>query len=220
MARRSIIHTARLGTQVYDIVRQRLRAGAIDPQLRLTDIKLAEELGVSRTPVREALLQLVHDGLLMEGARGYTLPPQTPKAIRERVELRRVLMPVVACRATMSGTARQKKQLQRAFEDEQRYLDHADPEPYLEATHRFRSILMAMCGNDVMARSALLYDDMAHWYRAAAFQHTTHRHHVSRFYSQMCDAVQQGRAEDAAFAMRGIMDYAIAKIDDIVPHAA
>lgn len=220
MARRSIVHTASLSEQVYGILRQRLRTGGVGPGIRVSDAQVAAELGVSRTPVREALLQLVRDGLLVEGVRGYVLPPQTPKAIRERIEFRRVLMPAVACRAAGKATLRQKSQLQRALDEELRHVETTEPEPYLEATRRFRSLLVDMCDNEVMARTARLHDDMAHWYRAAAFRYAAHRRNVAGFYVQICDAVQHARPEEAAYAMRGIMDYAIAKIDDIVPHAS
>jgi DNA-binding GntR family transcriptional regulator len=56
----------------------RISRGVFPPGMRLRDAALAQELGVSRTPVREALLRLVADGLVeADLGRGFTVRPLT-----------------------------------------------------------------------------------------------------------------------------------------------
>ncbi|MDT7777072.1 MAG: hypothetical protein QOC67_5996 [Pseudonocardiales bacterium] len=67
----------------------------VDPSAQgtfLNEVELATRIGVSRTPVREALLLLVADGLIeMLPGRGAYVPPMTGRQIRELMELRGVL---------------------------------------------------------------------------------------------------------------------------------
>ena len=58
------VNVASAADQVYAILRERILAGQLDEQARLHQEALSRELGVSRTPVREALARLASDGLV------------------------------------------------------------------------------------------------------------------------------------------------------------
>ncbi|WP_230532304.1 GntR family transcriptional regulator [Microvirga roseola] len=61
-------------TEISDLLRERILSGEIRPGERLQQIPLSESLGVSRTPLREALAILTNEGLLIyEPNRGYTV---------------------------------------------------------------------------------------------------------------------------------------------------
>lgn len=57
------IHRRNLGADVYRILWERILSRGLDPGEKLSDPRLSEQLGVSRTPVREALHRLVQDGV-------------------------------------------------------------------------------------------------------------------------------------------------------------
>src|ERR1017187_7739867 len=63
-----------LGEQVYNALRAELREGAIGAGQAMQEVQLAEQLGVSRTPVREAMARLASEGLLAEDQRSFTVP--------------------------------------------------------------------------------------------------------------------------------------------------
>jgi DNA-binding GntR family transcriptional regulator len=74
-----------LGEQVYLQILQRIQHGGIAPGSKLRDAAIAADLGVSRTPVREALLRLSREGMLAaDTGRGFRLVPL------DRVELREI----------------------------------------------------------------------------------------------------------------------------------
>ncbi|MBL9063417.1 GntR family transcriptional regulator [Tabrizicola sp.] len=79
--------------RIHDSLRSRLIRGEIAPQMRLVDHAIAAEMGVSRMPVREALMQLVSEGYLESTSRGFALPNLTPDRIAEVFVLRRLLEP-------------------------------------------------------------------------------------------------------------------------------
>ena len=63
------------GSSVYNTLRDMAIAYQLKPGERLSEIELAERLGVSRTPVREALTRLVTEGFLLAATRGYVRRP-------------------------------------------------------------------------------------------------------------------------------------------------
>jgi DNA-binding GntR family transcriptional regulator len=78
--------------KTYEYLKAGIFSGRFRPGERLAEEHLAEELGVSRTPVREALHKLEQDGLIepME-SRGFCIPSDSPEEIEDLFELRTVL---------------------------------------------------------------------------------------------------------------------------------
>ena len=78
------IARAPLADEVYRKVLQRIQHGDFAPGSRVRDTDLAAQLGVSRTPVREALLRLSRDGALENAmGRGFRVRPLDPVEFRE-----------------------------------------------------------------------------------------------------------------------------------------
>jgi len=214
-----IVQVERLRDQVYDLLRQQLRTGAIAPGERLVEVALADRLGVSRTPVREALFQLARDGLLVESERGYMLPEQTRAAIRDRFEIRLLLDPVIVRRACSEATAKQKGDLKKALEQELKLVEIDDPFKYREANIQFRSIMLSMCSNQLLSKAAVLYDDLNQWYGITGFRKVENRRKVTEFHRQICEAIQANTPDVAERAMRGNIELALNELDKLVPES-
>lgn len=88
-----------LAREAYDDLLARLRSGLVGPDDRLVDLDIAQALGVSRMPVREALLRLVSEGYLVSTARGYRLPALSLADVTEIFEVRRLIEPRAAALA-------------------------------------------------------------------------------------------------------------------------
>ena len=83
---------ASLSKVVSDQIRGRILDGTLKPGERLVEDRLSTELGVSRVPVREALLGLSMEGLVrLEPNRGATVAEITPALVGELVEVRTLL---------------------------------------------------------------------------------------------------------------------------------
>src|SRR5688500_3082861 len=99
------LKTQVLRHDVADAIRSAIAGGVLKPGQRVLEVELAEELGVSRLPVREAIRQLEHEGLLVsQPHRGTFVAQVTPDDIREMFSLREALESLaarlVAARAT------------------------------------------------------------------------------------------------------------------------
>jgi DNA-binding GntR family transcriptional regulator len=80
----AIISKKPLREDIHALLRERIVKGDLLPGNRLQDVQLAAELGVSRTPVREALLHLERDGLVeSDPNRGFFVAPLNRKEVAE-----------------------------------------------------------------------------------------------------------------------------------------
>ena len=94
-----------LGDQVYRTLRDYLGSHVIVPGQRLQEAPLALQLGVSRTPVREALARLVSEGLIAAEGRSFTVPVLSDADVDEIYELRGLLEPAALAQAAAAAPA-------------------------------------------------------------------------------------------------------------------
>src|SRR5919201_6943356 len=89
--REKIVPT-QLERRVYERLRAEIGSGQLRPGEQVVEARLAAELGVSKTPVREALIRLQRDGLVeIEPYRGARVRELSPRDVHEILELRRLL---------------------------------------------------------------------------------------------------------------------------------
>ncbi|MET3927406.1 FCD domain-containing protein [Devosia sp. 2618] len=93
--------------RIYQMFLARIRAGEIGREDRLIDNAIGAELGVSRMPVRDALMRLTHEGYLVATTRGFMLPALSMRRVREIFEIRRLLEPRAVGQATIAMTTDQ-----------------------------------------------------------------------------------------------------------------
>ena len=101
---------------VYEIVTDMLMTHAFEPGARLNIEELARTLGVSPTPVREALARVEADGLIVkQPGRSYTVAPLMGiEQVRELIELRLLVEPAMAAKAAAQAEPNEIKALRRA----------------------------------------------------------------------------------------------------------
>lgn len=99
-------HIKTIRDQVYQILRDEICGGKYRPGFRLQESELAEYLGVSRSPLREALRRLVADGLLMEiPNKGVFVKEFTARDIDEIFDMRVMLesYAIRKCRSSLTS---------------------------------------------------------------------------------------------------------------------
>jgi DNA-binding GntR family transcriptional regulator len=85
-------HGISVREKTYDYLKTNILSGHFVPGERLAEEHLAEELGVSRTPVREALHKLEQEGLIEPlESRGFRVPQDSPEEIEDLFDIRTVL---------------------------------------------------------------------------------------------------------------------------------
>jgi len=150
--------------QVYKALRKALLQGQIKPGTRLTESRLATQLGVSRTPVREALRQLQQDGLVKVGNGGRVLVPVPDTRDIEDLYECRILLEVRAVeRAARQATESQLKTMEDALRAAEQALASGDPLEALQHNTGFHDLVARASGNSRLAelldgvRAQILY---------------------------------------------------------------
>lgn len=140
-----------LAHQVYLTLRQQMHRGDIAPDARLVDVEIAEKLGVSRMPVREALMRLVHEGYLIGTTRGFVPTQLTLADITEIFEVRALLEPRAAAQAASRLKGLDLAQLTEARNRAVAAHEAGDAEALMLANIAFRSIWLNAAGNRRLA---------------------------------------------------------------------
>ena len=108
---------ANLGEQVYDRIATALLNGQMRPNDKLTIRGLADQLGVSSTPVRDAIKQLTQEQVLEQrSAKDVRVPVMTQAAYLEILEIRLHLEGLAAERAAERATGEQRAMLRKLLE--------------------------------------------------------------------------------------------------------
>lgn len=107
-------HDKSFSPQIYASLRRQVITGQYRPGQRLVEGELARSWGVSKSPLREALKALQHEGLVEAiPRRGYVVTPITVKQVQDLFDLRFVLEREAAARAARSATPEQLEEIQR-----------------------------------------------------------------------------------------------------------
>ena len=107
-------HYLPLREVVFRTLRKEILEGKLQPGERLMEIPLAEQIGVSRTPVREAIRMLEQEGLvMMVPRRGAFVAQMQEKGLIEVLEVRRVLEELTAELAAKRITHEQIEALEK-----------------------------------------------------------------------------------------------------------
>lgn len=131
----------------------------LDPELQghfLNEQELAAEIGVSRTPVREALLLLVSDGLVeLIPQRGAYVPPVTGREISELMELRGILEShaarlVIAEQRVPAGLMQETLNQQSRIPEDN---EADDAREFIRLDTLFHQQLIDAAGNDLISRT-------------------------------------------------------------------
>ncbi|WP_158689602.1 GntR family transcriptional regulator [Streptomyces niveus] len=140
----------------YRRLRERLLSGQNDPGDRLTELDLCEELGMSRTPVREALRRLQSDGLVTSTGRGVVVSSLSPQEMRHAMQLHGALD---ALAAKLAASAQRDGRLSPAqlaeLKDASRHAarnagDGVTPADAWRANLDFHMLLARLSGNPLL----------------------------------------------------------------------
>lgn len=148
----------------YREIKQRIMGNIFPPGLQVLEQDLAAQLGMSRTPVREALIRLEQEGLVaITPRRGMRVVPIAADDMREIYEVMTVLETRAAERLAERKPSRAEIQpLIDATEDMDRALDDGDLDAWAKADERFHRQLLELSGNRRLTTMALGIFDLAH----------------------------------------------------------
>lgn len=133
---------------VFNTLRKAILTGELKPGERLMEIHLANRLGVSRTPIREAIRKLELEGLvIMIPRRGAEVAQITEKSLKDVLEVRRALDALCVELACDRINAEETEQLREACEEFERVTETEDATVIAKADVEFHDIIVHATGN-------------------------------------------------------------------------
>lgn len=133
---------------VFNTLRQAILKGEMEPGERLMEIQLAQKLGVSRTPIREAIRKLELEGLvIMIPRKGAEVAHITEKDMKDVLEVRSALEELAATLACRNVTADRLSELKAANKVFESAIVSKDVVAIVDADVAFHDIIYAMTEN-------------------------------------------------------------------------
>lgn len=141
--------TISLADQVFEHIETDILSGKYQKGEILTEMKLCSEMGVSRTPVREALRRLEQEHLIEESPKGTVVIGIGEKDLEDIFLIRVKLEGEATKMAAHNYTEEQLLLLREAVEFQEFYLNKKDPDHIKLMDSRFHETIFKMCGSRV-----------------------------------------------------------------------
>jgi len=206
-AARGVVQVDRLSDQIYQLLRDDLKAGEFKPGQRLLEVELAEKYQVSRTPIREALFQLCREGLLSGNERGYVTPSYTRTEVIHRLEVKRLLDPRVAAHVAAEAEPSQVKALAKLHAQQQAAHEAGKTKTFIRTNANFRELYLSICRNELLARCLRLVDDQFQLVRSRIHEDAANRDLTIQHETRLMAAITAGDAAAAAAEMESFLDF-------------
>ncbi|MGQ1838111.1 GntR family transcriptional regulator [Kocuria turfanensis] len=189
-----------MAEQAYRLLRDRLTVLEIRPGAMIQDAHLATEMGIGRTPLREALKRLETDHLVVSYPRRGTFATQVDiTALSDVSELRRNLEPLAARKAALAASPHARQQMQdlaRALGD----LGGGAPtnQDFMRSDLRVHRLIYRATGNAHLEETLVRLDNLATRIWCLVLDRVpTVGGHVHE-HVDLLEAIAAGRAEEAA----------------------
>jgi DNA-binding GntR family transcriptional regulator len=140
-----------LNQRVYNQLREMILSGALEGGTQIEERQLAEEMGVSRTPLREAIGQLSNEGIIeYRPYRGNYVRTFTAKQVNDLYQVRMALESLAMRLAIPKLSQEHIHKIRQILDDVERALQNNDMDGYNEADRRFHKAILDISGNETL----------------------------------------------------------------------
>lgn len=183
----------------YERVKNRILDNQYYPGYQALENEVAEDLGMSRTPVREALIRLKHEGLVeLIPRRGLRIVPILADDMKEIYEVLTSLESMAAeLLAKRRPNAAELEPMRAAARDMDAALESDDLDSWAAADERFHRALIDLCGNRRLAQMAKTVRDQGHRARMVTLRLREKPSASAQEHEQVLHAIEQGDWETA-----------------------
>jgi DNA-binding GntR family transcriptional regulator len=144
-----ISRTKSLKEKAYDILKELILTGRLEQGKLHNEKRLAEVLGVSRTPVREALLELSREGMVsFVPSKGVKVLKITPKQVQEVFELRRIIEGYIIKSVSKQLTPADLKKIEKILSKQDRSATKDKEVTFIEMDKEFHLFMASKMGNE------------------------------------------------------------------------
>ncbi len=194
--------TVSLSDQVFEHLESDILSGRYKRGDIVTELQLCAELGVSRTPIREALRRLFQEHLVEDTPKGTMVLGITPKDYRDMSEIRLRIEDLAVKGFIDNADADSLKALNEAVEFQEFYLSREDVDQLKALDGRFHEIIYAGCGSMILRDTLSPLHKKIQQYRRNALRTPERATHSVQEHRQILEAIRAKDADLAAARMR------------------
>ncbi len=155
-----------LSQKVYRVLKTEIIKGSLKPGTKLLEGKIAKQMKVSRTPIREALRELAAEGFVkISPNQGVIVSNASIENIQEVLQIRGVLEGLAARLATKIISEEEIKELEKYQKQMEYYTNKDNSLAFSEIDAEFHELILNICGNNRLIQIRKNISDQAHRYR-------------------------------------------------------
>lgn len=192
---------------VFKTLRQAILKGELEPGERLMEIQLAERLGVSRTPIREAIRKLELEGLvLMIPRKGAEVARISENNLRDVLEVRRTLEELAVDLACQRMTEDELEELKKTQELFAQAIREGDAMRIAQTDERYHEIIYGSTKNEKLVQILNNLREQMYRYRLEYIKDEDKRHILLVEHDQILKALSLRHVHEAKIAIREHID--------------
>lgn len=184
-----------LADQVFDKLENDIIQGVFAKGEILTELRLAEQLGVSRTPIREALRRLEHERLIEDTGKGSLVLGITDNDLEDIMSIRERTEGLAAYYATVNMTDEGRKELSHIVDLQDFYYSKGDTEHLRQVDDEFHSLICRLSRRTVLVDTLIPLHRKTRRYRRIAMEDRQRSAKTMKEHRAMYDAIMSGNAE-------------------------
>jgi len=192
-------HKASLTQQAYSELKERIMTGKFSVGEHYLEPEIAEMLGISRTPAREALIRLSQEGLIdLKPRRGVLVRPIFVNDLKEIYEVLTSLEStavLLAAKRRLAGKDMQR--LKSAVDEMDEALVRGDLDAWAEADVKFHMLLVELGNNNRIRQLVQTYFDQAHRVRMLTLKLRPKPVDSNKDHRAVVEMIEKGNAEEA-----------------------
>ena len=188
---------------VFDTLRQAILDGTLQPGERLMEIHIADQLGVSRTPVREAIRALELEGLVSTNPRrGAVVARIAPGDLQDVLEVRSALEELAVRKACRNMTPERMEKLKTAARAFETYVAAGDLTASAQADEAFHEVISEATGNRRLTQLLEDIRSQVYRYRMENIKNKSSHPELVRSHNLIIEALEKGDEIEAVEAVK------------------
>lgn len=187
--------TTSLADQVFEKLENDIIQGVYPKGEILTELKLVEQLGVSRTPIREALRRLEQEHLIEDTGKGSLVIGISEEDVKDIMEIREKIEGLASYYATINMTPEGLKELTHIVDMMDFFYSKWDPEHLRHADDDFHACICRLSKRSVIKDTLVPLHRKTARYRKVAMEDKSRAECTLKEHHQIFDAIAAGNAD-------------------------
>ena len=187
-----------LADQVFDKLENDIIQGVYPKGEILTELKLVEQLGVSRTPIREALRRLEQERLIADAGKGSIVLGITEDDLLDIMNIRERIEGLAAYYAAVNITEEGRKELKHIVDLQEFYFSKHDAEHLRKVDDEFHDAICNLSGRTVIKDTLVPLHRKTRRYRRISMEDWSRTTNTTKEHRAMYEAIISGNAELAS----------------------